>query len=157
LLLHTTLVAGALVGPPLGGFLLEKLGPRRAFLWTFPPRLFSLVFLYLIPETKDIAVHSSPESSSTAPESSTNGEPTSLKKKLGSGIQHFIQHWEQDIWPIISRTPVFLGMLSLVVNTFATPIAGIILQYVSVKFLWKFSEVRKYLFIAEKSLVNITK
>jgi MFS family permease len=142
LLLHTTIVAGGLVGPPLGGFLLEKLGPRNAFLWTFPPRLFSLVFLYLIPETKDIAVESSPESSSAATEPSTNGAPTSLKKKVGNGIRHFIQHVKQDIWPIISRTPVFLGMLSLVVNTFATPVAGIILQYVSVKFLWKFAEVR---------------
>jgi len=137
-LIHTVVVASALVGPPIGSILLEKLGPSQAFFWTLPPRLFSLVLLYLVPETKNIAVESSSASNLDAMDLTT--AQRSFKSRVDEGIRHFIHHFKQDIVPLISRKPVLLGMISLVVNTFTVPVTGIIVQYLSVKFMWKFAK-----------------
>lgn len=141
ILLHITIVGAGLVGPPIGALLLQKLGPSQAFLWSLPPRLFSLVFLLLIPETRDITAESSSTTRSAAAEPSLTTGPLSFRTRLAGACQHFISHCKHDIWPIISRRPVFLGMMSLIVNTFAVPVGGMVVQYISVKFLWKFSEV----------------
>src|ERR1700744_4718281 len=49
--IHTVAIVTMLVGPPIGSILMDAYSPQTAFLWTLPPRVVSLLLLFLIPET----------------------------------------------------------------------------------------------------------
>jgi hypothetical protein len=124
-----------LIGPPLGSIVMEIYSPQISFLCTLPPRALSLVFLFLIPET-------SQKKEATSQETSLAGPRKSLLTIIHGKIQNFSHHVVHDIFPIISQLPVMLGLISFIVNSFAIPLLGLVLQYMSSRFRWKLSQVR---------------
>jgi hypothetical protein len=52
-----------------------------------------------------------------------------------------IRHMKDDIVPMLQNLPIVLGLISLLVNNFAVPLMGIVLQYMSVRFKWEYSDV----------------
>jgi hypothetical protein len=134
--IHTVAIVTMLIGPPIGSILMEAYSPQTAFLWTIPPRVVSLGLLFLIPET-----------SQRKPAAGTPGALDGARKPLltilHGKIRNLAQHFVRNIIPIISQLPVLLGLVSFIVNAFAVPLLGLILQYMSSRFHWKLSQVRR--------------
>ncbi|KAF2671368.1 MFS general substrate transporter [Microthyrium microscopicum] len=148
MLMAITPIAGFSIGPLVGAKVMDLYGPSWAFLWSIPPRFFSLILLYFIPETGDFGDSETGNASSIP-----NGQPDSTKSFMGAKIQKLVDHARHDVWPIIRKTPVMLGMVSLVVNNFGTPIVGVLIQYFAAKFHWSYSSIAYV--ITYQSIVQI--
>jgi hypothetical protein len=131
--IHTVAIFTMLVGPPIGSVLMEAYSPQTAFLCTIPPRLVSLGLLFLIPETGRRTAKAL-----TVPGEAQKPLLTIIHGKVTS-LGHHIVH---NILPVISQLPVLLGLLAFIVNAFAVPLIGLVLQYMSSRFQWKLSQVR---------------
>jgi MFS family permease len=132
--IHTVAIVTMLIGPPIGAILMETYSPQTALLCTIPPRVLSLVLLFMVPET-------GPKKGLVTSLSGSNDRKP-LRVILHGKIKHFTHHVIHNIFPIISQLPVLLGLVAFIVNAFAVPLLGLILQYMSSRFQWKLSQVR---------------
>lgn len=124
-----------LIGPPIGSILMDMYSPQTAYLWTIPPRVVSLGLLFMIPET-------SQRKPAAAVPGAFDGSRKPLLTIIRGKMVNLAHHVVHNIVPIISQLPVLLGLVSFIVNAFAVPLLGLVMQYMSSRFHWKLSQVR---------------
>src|SRR5271168_1447089 len=105
-----------LLGPPLGSMVMEMYSPQISFLCTLPLRAFSIVFLFLIPETS--------QKKETTSQATPVADRNSWLKIIHGKTKNFSHHVVHKIFPIISQLPVMLGLISGIVNSVAIPLLG---------------------------------
>jgi len=131
--IHTVAIVTMLIGPPIGSILMEMYSPQTAYLWTIPPRVVSLGLLFMIPETGQR------KPAAGVPGAFDRGRKPLLSIIHGKMV-NLTHHVVHNIIPIVSQTPVLLGLVSFVVNALAIPLLGLVMQYMSSKFHWKLSQ-----------------
>ena len=127
-----------LVSPPAGAILMENCGDYVAYAVTVLARLLSFLFPLFIPETKPKDDQHCPpiESSVDALLTDTPSKKSFLHQKLDGALAHV----RTDVYPLISRPAILLGMFSLLINTFARSISEFMLQYMTIRFNWRYKD-----------------
>ena len=137
-LLTVIVLVSELLAPVTGSLLMERFGANLCFLFGILAYLLVFGILWFIPETSK----SSQSSGDSLPSTAESAELL----KHGSGISQklvdLVDHIRTDLLPLLSRGTLVLGMLSLLVNYFALPVFNILMQYMTIRFEWKYSQVR---------------
>lgn len=133
-----------LVSPPVGSFLMDHFDAYVSYAATIPLRIASFLFLLIIPETlsklKNIERCAS-EYTSTTKIDDIHEPPK--KGPLREKVDRLLSHIRMDIIPLITRGPVVLALLAILVGSFARTVSEFLLQYMTIRFDWRWSQVSK--------------
>jgi len=127
-----------LISPPTGAILMDTIGAQVSYGISVALRLLSFLFPLFIPETKPkVSRDNAPSEPSDVTDSvDTPSRKSLLRKKLDDALAHV----RQDVYPLISRPMILFGMFSLLINTFARSISEFLLQYMTIRFQWRYSD-----------------
>lgn len=139
-----------LVAPPIGSLIMTTFNAYISYATTIPIRLLSFLFPLVIPETKaKDASNGSPEQ----PLSDSDSIEPAKRHHFLRKLDELLSHLRSDVLPLITRTPLLLGMMSLLIEEFARTQGEFLLQYMTIRFGWRYSQAA-YL-VSFKALVHI--
>ena len=131
------LLVTELVSPPVGSFVMDRFDAYVPYAVTIPLRLASFLFLLIIPETSSKPQNgerSFTENVEVANEASSIGL---LREK----VHRLISHVRIDVIPLITRGPIVLSLVAILVGSFARTVSEFLLQYTTLRFDWRWSQV----------------
>jgi len=137
-LLAIVLMITELISPPTGAILMDTIGAQASYGISVALRLLSFLFPLFIPETnpKDSRDNASFEPPDVTDSVNTPSKRSLLRKKLDDALAHV----RTDVYPLISQPMVLFGMFSLLINTFARSISEFVLQYMTIRFHWRYAD-----------------
>lgn len=127
------------IAPQFGKLIMERHGAFAALLTTTLLTPLSLIALVLLPETAPS--RSKPGGGASDSSASTQKQSSSVRETLFSVVDHV----RDDLLPILGSTIVLRTMFSFFVVFVAGTMNHVVLQYVHVRFGWKYERVRSYL------------
>lgn len=133
-LLTVMVLISELLAPVTGSLLMDRVGANFCYLLGIPAYLLIFVILWFIPETAKLSEASSPNTEELA---ELSKQTSGMKQRLAG----LMEHVKTEFIPILSRGTLVLGMLSLLVSSFARPVFAILMQYMTIRFDWKYSQV----------------
>ncbi|KAF2431681.1 MFS general substrate transporter [Tothia fuscella] len=137
-LLQVVVLVSELFAPAVGSQLLKHLPPNLAYLCGIPPYGLAMAILSCISEGKNTSAGSKNDAATN------NSAESSSPPKSRYSIKHQLvgvrDHMMTDILPLLKRKIIILALVSTVVVSFARPVFGILIQYMGVRFHWKFED-----------------
>jgi hypothetical protein len=141
------LLVSEIVSPPVGSLLMDRFDAYVPYAATIPIRIASFLFLLIIPETSPklkTGEISPPENVSVA-EIEVADEPSSMGP-LRQKIDRLLSHIQMDVVPLITRGPIILSLIAILVGNFARTVSDLLLQYMTVRFDWRWSQVSEIMY-----------
>jgi hypothetical protein len=127
-----------LVSPPVGSFLMDRFNAFVPYAATIPLRLASFLFLLIIPETS-----SKPKTGERSSSENVVADESPNTGRLRQKVDQLLSHIRVDVLPLISRAPIILGLIALLVGNFARSVSEFLLQYMTFRFDWRWSQVSR--------------
>ena len=132
-----------LLSPPFGAYLMDKYGALFTYYLTIPTRILAILIMAFIPQTGPkltTETSSLDESMHGDTDLDAIDKPT-FSDMIRRNFNALHAHISNNMIPILSRGVIILGILSLLVNTFARPLFDLLIQYMRVRFSWEYSQV----------------
>jgi len=137
------LLVTELVAIPLAARFMERLGPNETMAVTIPIGICAIPILHFIKET---LVHTEEPDSSIYDESeSVQNAHSSIwkraKARIVDGVNTTHAHLVSGALPLLRRRVLLLALAGFFVNRLTRPVLSLLLQYASVKFSLRISQV----------------
>jgi hypothetical protein len=143
MLISGVILGAELLSPPVGVFLMERYGSIFTYFLSIPWNIVALLILFLIPETKPKS-NTEPSTLEDLTANESNGQSSehpTLTRKVQRAFDNLYGHIQADVIPLLSRGVIILGIFSLFVSNFVRPIFDLLIQYMVLRFSWKYSQV----------------
>jgi hypothetical protein len=142
------LLVTELVAIPLGSQLMERVGPNNAFAIAIPLEACSIPILFFIKET--LVLKEDPPTISdnlTTHHNAPNGTNSFWQQastKFTRGVQTTRTHMVEGVLPLLRRSALLLALAGFFFNRLSRPVLSLLIQYASVKFSLRISQVSTY-------------
>jgi hypothetical protein len=138
------LLVTELIAVPVASHVMERIGPNHAFALMIPIEICTIPILFFIKETLVLETEnqSSPVHSDSG--SSHSADLTIQQRaraKLYDGINATHSHLMNGVLPLLRRRVLLLALAGFFVNRLTRPVLTLLLQYASVKFSLRISQV----------------
>lgn len=139
-----------LVSPPVGSCLMNRFNAYVPYAVTIPLRIASFVFLLIIPETsskpKNVERSSSENISTTRIKAADVSSNIGMIGPLREKFNRLLSHIRIDVIPLITRPPIILSLVAILIGNFAHSVSEFLLQYMTIRFDWQWSQVSKNMY-----------
>ncbi|KIW04569.1 hypothetical protein, variant 1 [Verruconis gallopava] len=124
----------AVAAPPVGARIMHYHGPYVAYGLNIPLSVCAVIPLVLLPETaKGKSLQENTEDDGMI------GTPNKAST-LRTGWKELKSHVVNDFFPLLKSIPIVIGLLSMVIGSFAVAVGEIIIQYMKARFGWSYEK-----------------
>lgn len=150
-MLHVLTMALEFISPPIGGVLLDWLGPYMTLSFSIPMKATGFIFLTFL-----AAIESSNVAQQQVIESvEMPQQPLSAWhqiRKAWVDLAHYIRY---DMATMFAHRSIVVGLLAMLIAKIARPVQDLTAQFLSAKFKWPISKVRYEIQTLLSSLLTI--
>jgi hypothetical protein len=133
-----------LVAIPLGSQLMERIGPNNTFALAIPLEVCSIPILFFIKETLVRTDQPADPDETILTNVTCNGNYSMWQRaraRVVYGVSTTHNHLVKGVLPLLRRRTLLLALTGVLVNRFTRPVLSLLLQYASVKFHLRISQV----------------
>jgi hypothetical protein len=130
---------------PLGAWIMDRQGALFTYSLAIPVLLIPLLILFVIPRRSSPppAVQELDEYEPPQSDIASTGPFAMALKAVKKRLHGAVQHIRCDILPMLHSTAILSGLFSIFVLSFSENSGDVLLQYMRVRFKWRYEEVYK--------------